>query len=81
MYYEYEQRMVLLILHNTYIISVMYDFKMSTLRVKIMKATDLPAKDFSGTSDPYVKVNMYMYTYIYSLCIIIYICVCELELE
>ena len=40
-----------------------------------MKATDLPAKDFSGTSDPYVKVNMYMYTYICSLCIIIYVCV------
>lgn len=27
-----------------------------TLGVKIMKATKLPAKDFSGTSDPFVKI-------------------------
>ena len=27
-----------------------------TLTLKIMRAVDLPAKDFSGTSDPYVKI-------------------------
>ena len=45
----------------------MYDFKLATLRVKIMKATDLPAKDFSGTSDPYVKVGMHRYVISISL--------------
>ncbi|NXX80730.1 SYT7 protein, partial [Urocolius indicus] len=35
--------------------SVGYNFQESTLTVKIMKAQELPAKDFSGTSDPFVK--------------------------
>ncbi|PNJ22072.1 SYT7 isoform 2, partial [Pongo abelii] len=34
--------------------SVGYNFQESTLTVKIMKAQELPAKDFSGTSDPFV---------------------------
>ncbi|NWR21979.1 SYT7 protein, partial [Emberiza fucata] len=33
--------------------SVGYNFQESTLTVKIMKAQELPAKDFSGTSDPF----------------------------
>lgn len=33
-----------------------YDFQNLTLTLKIHKATGLPAKDFSGTSDPYVKI-------------------------
>lgn len=35
-----------------------YDFPTSTLTVRVYRATDLPAKDFSGTSDPYVKVML-----------------------
>ncbi|KAJ8349598.1 hypothetical protein SKAU_G00247280 [Synaphobranchus kaupii] len=38
--------------------SVGYDFQESTLTVKIMKGQDLPAKDFSGTSDPFVKIYL-----------------------
>jgi hypothetical protein len=33
-----------------------YDFQESTLTLRIIRAVDLPAKDFSGTSDPYVKI-------------------------
>lgn len=33
-----------------------YDFQESTLTLRIIRAIDLPAKDFSGTSDPYVKI-------------------------
>ncbi|NXW23056.1 SYT7 protein, partial [Circaetus pectoralis] len=35
--------------------SVGYNFQESTLTVKIMKAQELPAKDFSGTSDPFTR--------------------------
>ncbi|KFQ90880.1 Synaptotagmin-7, partial [Nipponia nippon] len=35
-----------------------YNFQESTLTVKIMKAQELPAKDFSGTSDPFVKIYL-----------------------
>lgn len=36
-----------------------YDAKESTLILKVIRATDLPAKDFmTGTSDPYVKVML-----------------------
>ncbi len=35
---------------------IKYDFQEMTLTLKIMRAIDLPAKDFSGTSDPYVKI-------------------------
>jgi hypothetical protein len=37
--------------------TVWYDFTATTLTLKIIQATDLPAKDKSGTSDPYVKVK------------------------
>lgn len=35
--------------------SVSYSFETTTLTVKIIKATDLPAMDMSGFSDPFVK--------------------------
>ncbi|KAG5839866.1 hypothetical protein ANANG_G00209660 [Anguilla anguilla] len=38
--------------------SVGYNFHESTLTVKILKGQDLPAKDFSGTSDPFVKIYL-----------------------
>ncbi|XP_028650204.2 synaptotagmin-7-like isoform X2 [Erpetoichthys calabaricus] len=38
--------------------SVGYNFHESTLTVKILKAQELPAKDFSGTSDPFVKIYL-----------------------
>uniref|UniRef100_A0AAY4DWI7 Synaptotagmin-7 n=1 Tax=Denticeps clupeoides TaxID=299321 RepID=A0AAY4DWI7_9TELE len=38
--------------------SVGYSFQDSTLTVKILKGQDLPAKDFSGTSDPFVKIYL-----------------------
>ncbi|XP_078453393.1 synaptotagmin-9-like [Lampetra planeri] len=37
---------------------VRYDYEGEQLVVKINKAVDLPAKDFSGTSDPYVKIYL-----------------------
>jgi C2 domain len=37
--------------------TIWYDFTTSTLTLKIIQATDLPAMDKSGTSDPYVKVK------------------------
>lgn len=37
-------------------ISLSYDFQTLTLNLKILQATNLVAKDFSGTSDPYVKI-------------------------
>eukprot|EP00062_Callorhinchus_milii_P010625 gi/632955816/ref/XP_007893651.1/ PREDICTED: synaptotagmin-10 [Callorhinchus milii] len=33
-----------------------YDYENELLIIMILKALDLPAKDFSGTSDPYVKI-------------------------
>ncbi|XP_074646740.1 synaptotagmin-7-like isoform X2 [Tubulanus polymorphus] len=38
--------------------TISYDFPATTLIVKIFQAVNLPAKDFSGTSDPYVKVML-----------------------
>ncbi|XP_069479986.1 synaptotagmin-7 isoform X3 [Ambystoma mexicanum] len=38
--------------------SVGYNFQESTLTVKILKGQELPAKDFSGTSDPFVKIYL-----------------------
>ncbi|KAM9808148.1 synaptotagmin-9-like [Neosynchiropus ocellatus] len=35
-----------------------FDFDLEQLIVKIHSAQDLPAKDFSGTSDPYVKIYL-----------------------
>ncbi|XP_040024771.1 synaptotagmin-9-like isoform X2 [Gasterosteus aculeatus] len=35
-----------------------FDFDLEQLIVKIHKAHDLPAKDFTGTSDPYVKIYL-----------------------
>lgn len=35
-----------------------YDCDLEQLIVKIHKAEDLPAKDFSGSSDPYVKIYL-----------------------
>jgi hypothetical protein len=34
----------------------MYDFQNLTLTLRIIRATELPAKDVTGTSDPYVKI-------------------------
>ncbi|XP_048014688.1 synaptotagmin-7 isoform X1 [Chanodichthys erythropterus] len=38
--------------------SLGYSFQDTTLTVKILKGQDLPAKDFSGTSDPFVKIYL-----------------------
>ncbi|XP_071497599.1 synaptotagmin-7-like isoform X1 [Diadema antillarum] len=38
--------------------SLMYDFPDQTLILRIVKAKQLPAKDFSGTSDPFVKIML-----------------------
>lgn len=35
-----------------------FDCDLEQLIIKILKAEDLPAKDFSGTSDPYVKIYL-----------------------
>ncbi|XP_062861893.1 synaptotagmin-10 [Trichomycterus rosablanca] len=35
-----------------------YDYEEQALVVHILKALDLPAKDFTGTSDPYVKMYL-----------------------
>lgn len=35
-----------------------FDFDLEQLIIKILKVEDLPAKDFSGTSDPYVKIYL-----------------------
>ncbi|KAL4674202.1 hypothetical protein H8959_018136 [Pygathrix nigripes] len=38
--------------------SLRYDYETETLIVHILKAFDLPAKDFCGSSDPYVKIYL-----------------------
>lgn len=39
--------------------NIKYDLVDSTLKLKVIRAVDLPAKDFiSGTSDPYVKIML-----------------------
>lgn len=38
--------------------SVEYDYQNTTLVLKILQGKELPAKDLSGTSDPYVKVTL-----------------------
>lgn len=38
--------------------SISHDFHAMTLTLKIIRAVDLAAKDFTGTSDPYVKVML-----------------------
>jgi len=35
-----------------------YDFRSQTLNLKLIRAEHLPAKDFSGTSDPYIKIML-----------------------
>ncbi|NXR54864.1 SYT6 protein, partial [Hippolais icterina] len=35
-----------------------YDYETETLTVRILRAFDLPAKDFCGSSDPYVKIYL-----------------------
>jgi len=35
-----------------------YDFRSLTLNLKLICAEHLPAKDFSGTSDPYIKIML-----------------------
>ncbi|KAF3816218.1 hypothetical protein GH733_014391 [Mirounga leonina] len=38
--------------------TLQYDYENELLVVKIIKALDLPAKDFTGTSDPYMKMYL-----------------------
>lgn len=38
--------------------SLKYDFKEMTLTLRVIRGVELPAKDFSGTSDPYVKIML-----------------------
>ncbi|CAB1433026.1 unnamed protein product, partial [Pleuronectes platessa] len=38
--------------------SIGYSFQNTTLTVKMLRGQDLPAKDFSGTSDPFVKIYL-----------------------
>lgn len=38
--------------------SLHYDFQSLTLVLKVVKAANLPAKDISGTSDPYVRIML-----------------------
>ena len=38
--------------------SLQYDFQEMTLTLRVIRAVDLAAKDFSGTSDPYVKIML-----------------------
>ena len=40
------------------VFSLFYDYATETLNVHIERAVGLPAKDFSGTSDPYVKIYL-----------------------
>lgn len=38
--------------------SIGYSFQNTTLTVKMLRGQELPAKDFSGTSDPFVKIYL-----------------------
>ncbi|XP_077451758.1 uncharacterized protein syt7a isoform X3 [Stigmatopora argus] len=38
--------------------SIGYSFQNTTLTVKLLRGQELPAKDFSGTSDPFVKIYL-----------------------
>lgn len=38
--------------------SVEYDFQNTTFILKVLQGKELPAKDLSGTSDPYVRVTL-----------------------
>lgn len=38
--------------------SLEYDFQKTTLILKVLQGKELPAKDLSGTSDPYVRVTL-----------------------
>ncbi|KAH8351784.1 hypothetical protein KR084_004419 [Drosophila pseudotakahashii] len=38
--------------------SLEYDFQNTTLILKVLQGKELPAKDLSGTSDPYVRVTL-----------------------
>ncbi|XP_061662195.1 synaptotagmin-10 isoform X2 [Syngnathoides biaculeatus] len=38
--------------------SLRYDYEEQALVVRILRGFDLPAKDFTGTSDPYVKIYL-----------------------
>ena len=37
---------------------IKYDFNTQTLNVKVVQATELPAMDMGGVSDPYVKIYL-----------------------
>lgn len=37
-------------------VALSYDFQTLTLTLRVFQGVGLPAKDFSGTSDPYVKI-------------------------
>ncbi|XP_010116372.1 PREDICTED: synaptotagmin-6, partial [Chlamydotis macqueenii] len=39
-------------------LTLKYDYENETLTVRILRAFDLPAKDFCGSSDPYVKIYL-----------------------
>lgn len=38
--------------------SLRYDHDTESLIIRVIKAEELPAKDFSGTSDPYIKIYL-----------------------
>lgn len=38
--------------------SLEYDFQNTTFILKVLQGKELPAKDLSGTSDPYVRVTL-----------------------
>ncbi|XP_061422598.1 synaptotagmin-10-like isoform X2 [Lethenteron reissneri] len=38
--------------------ALQYDYETEQLLVRVCRAAELPAKDFSGTSDPYVKIYL-----------------------
>lgn len=40
-------------------LTLRYDLKLSLLIVRLIRAENLPPKDFSGTSDPYVRLSLF----------------------